>query len=114
MERTEQEKKLVRDVVDDLNPVQFFADMQECFGTRRMVELVGYAVLWGVLGVEDVAAMRRRYEEAGLSRTGMFRAAADYKKLGDFLLKKHGRRVEMKELLRRMQGKVPNAVQPVV
>ena len=107
MERSQEEKEYLNRAVDDLNPVQFFAAMQNCFGTRRMVELVGYAVLWGVLGVEDVAAMRRRYEEAGLSERAMFRAASDYKKFGDYLLREYGRRVQLKELLQRMQNKLP-------
>ena len=114
MERTQQEKEKLDRVVDDLNPVAFFADMQECFGTRRMVELVGYAVLWGVIGVHDVAEMRRRHEEAGLSERGMYRAAADYKKFGTFLLEKHGRRVELKEMLRRMRGSLPYAAESML
>jgi len=42
------ERALIDAVTDDLSPVKFFGEMKALFGTRRMVELIGYAVL-GVL-----------------------------------------------------------------
>jgi hypothetical protein len=108
MERTEEEQAGVVRVVDALSPGEFFKSMRDCFGTRRMIELIGYAVLWGVLGVDDLGSMRRRYEEAGLSERSMYRAAADYKKFGDYLFREHNQRLELKEMLRRMQNRLPD------
>ena len=110
-EMTPREKALIDAVTDDLSPVKFFGEMKALFGTRRMVELIGYAVLWGVAGIDDVAEMRNRYEDAGLSEAAMYRAMRDYRRFGTVLLEKHGRRVEMKELLRRMRNNADLAIQ---
>ena len=64
----------------------------------------------GVAGIDDVADMRSRFEDAGMSEAAMYRAMRDYRRFGDFLLQKHGRRVEMKELLSRMRNNIGLAV----
>ncbi len=71
------------------------------------MELVGWAVVWGLLGVESVRGMRQRYEEAGLTKSSAYRAAADFKVFADFLLERYGREFSMIEILRGLNPKFP-------
>lgn len=107
MERSEQERERLEGIVDALSPMEFFRAMHECHGSRRCMELAGWAVVWGLLGVESVRDMRRRYEEAGLTKSSAYRAAADYRLFADFLLVKYGREFEMKEILRGLTNMLP-------
>ena len=106
-ERSAYEQQLLEDVIDGLPPLAFFGAMQELHGSRRVMELVGWAVVWGLLGVESLRDMRQRYEEAGLTKSSAYRAAADFKKFADFLLLRYGREFEMKEILAGLTGGLP-------
>jgi phage protein U len=106
-ERTPRDKQLLDDIVDGhLSPLAFFAALQAFAGTRKMLEMVGYACLWGVLGVESIQEMRKRYEDAGLSQRAAYRCATDFRRFGDYLLQEFGREVEMKQILRGCRGLV--------
>lgn len=104
-ERTPRDQQLLDDIVDGhLSPLAFMAALQRFAGTRRMLEMVGFACLWGVVGVESVQGMRKQYDEAGLSQRAAYRCAADFQRFGTYLLETYGREVEMRQILRACRG----------
>ena len=72
--------------------------MYELFGVRRCVELMGWAVLFALAGVDDLKALREKMEAEGLSERTAYRAAADFKRLKDALEDKVKRPVELTEV----------------
>lgn len=102
--RTEQEQRELDARLDAMNPFDFFRLMHECFSPVRVVELVGWAVIWGLQGVESVGEMRKSYENSGavIGRSAAYRAAGDYKLFADYILAQTGRQREMKDILRGM------------
>ena len=102
--RTEEQQRELDARLDAMDPFDFFRLMHECFPPVRVVELVGWAVIWGLRGVESVGEMRKSYEDAGgvIGRSSAYRAAADYKFFADYILAQTGRQREMKDILRGM------------
>ena len=72
--------------------------MYQEFGVRRCVELMGWAVLFGLAGIDDLKSLREYMEQQGLSERTAYRAAADFKRLKDALEAKVNRRVELAEV----------------
>lgn len=89
-DRTPEEQERLERLIDGLSAINLWSDLIHLFGTRRTLELLGWAARWQLAGIEDISAIRKRYEDVGLSRTGAYRAAADCKRAGDYLLAKYG------------------------
>lgn len=101
-DRTEEEKRLLDQAFDALTPVAFFKEMVGVFGVRRTTDLIGWAVLWGVMGIEDVPQMRKKMFAEGLSDRAGYRAAADFRKFGDHIMRTYLRRMGMKEIIEKI------------
>lgn len=106
-DRTNQEQELLDKVVNSLSTIDLFSEMIELFGWRRTVELIGWSARWDMAGIDNISEIRRRYEEIGASRSAAYRAASDCKQIGDRLLVKYGRDVEMKEILKALANGIP-------
>lgn len=106
-QRTEEQQRELDARLDAMDPFEFLRLMHECFPPVRVVELVGWAVVWGLRGVESVGEMRKSYEEAGMARRSAYRAAADYKLFADYILVQTGREREMKDILQGMVNGLP-------
>ena len=98
-ELTEQEKQQRDQAFDTMSPVEFFKEMVSIFGVRRTTDLIGWAVLWGVMGIDDVSKMRKKMFAAGMSDRAGYRAAADFRKFGDHMMTTYQRKLEMKEII---------------
>ena len=96
---TEQEKKLRDQAFDTMSPVEFFKEMVSIFGVRRTTDLIGWAVLWGAMGIDDVSQMRKKMFAEGMSDRAGYRAAADFRKFGDHMMTTYQRKLEMKEII---------------
>ena len=86
-------------VFDELEDLTLFREMAAFFGLRRFMELVGWAVLWGVMGIESVNDLRKELEAQGLSKSATYRAAADFKRLRVYLEEKYQRPVAISEAI---------------
>ncbi len=81
--------------VDQVGGAEFLSEFVSFFGARRAVQLAGWAVLWGVTGVENGPEFRRRLESQGLSRATAYRASLDFRRFKEHLEAKEGRPVPM-------------------
>lgn len=86
-------------VFDEIEDLTVFREMVAFFGLRRFMELVGWAVLWGVMGIESVNELRKELEAQGLSKSATYRAAADFKRLRVYLEEKYQRPVGISEAI---------------
>lgn len=86
-----QDTKQEAAVFDEIEDLTLFREMVAFFGLRRFMELVGWAVLWGVMGIESVNELRKELEAQGLSKSATYRAAADFKRLRVYLEEKYQR-----------------------
>lgn len=69
--------------VDDMGMVEFFSIMNREFGVRRTVELVGWAVVFGLAKIENTAEVRQKFLSAGIERTKVWRALKDYHRVSE-------------------------------
>jgi hypothetical protein len=85
----------------DLNQVgglEIVTELFKMFGPKRGAELIGWAVVWGVTGVKDARQVRHDLEARGLSQATAYKAAADFRKLGERLEDKEGRPFSFPEI----------------
>lgn len=87
-----------KDVVDTYGPVELYSEMVAEFGARHSVSLVGWMILFGATGRETRAGMVERLVASGLSRSAVYRAAADIGRFRERLEKKRGRDVTVQEM----------------
>lgn len=78
------------DLIDSLSPVQLVGVMVEMFGVSHSLTLIGWAINWGVLGIENGPEFRAKLASEGISRATAYRASLDFRKLGDELEKRFG------------------------
>jgi hypothetical protein len=94
--------------IDNVGDLEFLSAVIGLFGTQRAVELAGWAVWWGMTGeIDNVKAARERLQEQGLSRSAVYRALADFKRLRDHLEEKEQNEISNGEFLRRFGVPVP-------
>lgn len=90
MERSLEEQARLAELVDGLSPLRMMQVMNDTVGIKRGAELVGWAVLWGLKGEPSGRELRLRLEEKGMTEASAYRALADYRRLGDAILKLDG------------------------
>jgi hypothetical protein len=81
--------------VEQVGNAEFLSEFVSFFGAKRAVQLAGWAVLWGVTGVENGLEFRRRLEAQGLSRATAYRASLDFRRFKEHLEAKEGHPVPM-------------------
>jgi hypothetical protein len=100
--------------VSTVGDLEFFSTMAEMFGTRRCMELAGWAIRWGMTGeIDDLKAVRQRLLDQGLSRTAVYRALTDFRLLRERLEASENHAISNIEFLRRFGVSVAYA-EPVV
>jgi hypothetical protein len=102
------EEKLqhVERILDDMGGVQFMKDLVECFGFQHAARLAGWAVLWGITGVENTPEYRQRLIDRGLAHATVYRAAADWRKFGEWLEAKYHRPFSSAEMELKLRQEV--------
>ena len=102
----------------EMRPVgdlELLALMVEMFGSRRAMELVGWASRWALTGeVENADVARRRLLEQGLARSSVYRALVDLRAVRDRIDATEGRKVSMLEFFTLLRVNVSYVAQPVV
>lgn len=101
-ERTPAEQQRLDEILDSMNAGQLMSEMSCLFGVGRVAELIGWAVIWGLTGVQSVRELRSKLEDRGMSQASAYRAATDFKRFGDHLYAKYHRRYDLPELLEKM------------
>jgi hypothetical protein len=81
--------------VDEVGDAELLSEFVNFFGAKRAVHLAGWAVLWGVAGVENGPEFRKRLAAQGVSRATAYRAALDFRRFGEHLEANGGRPVSM-------------------
>jgi hypothetical protein len=81
--------------VDEVGDAELLSEFVSFFGAKRAVHLIGWAVLWGVTGVENGPDFRKKLAAQGVSRATAYRAALDFRRFGEHLESKEGRPVSM-------------------
>lgn len=82
------EKKQVHPI-DAMPDVELFRELVAFFGPQRVVELVGWATIAGLIS-EFVAGgspaeLRRKMEQRGFTQASLYRALADLRRFGEHL-----------------------------
>jgi hypothetical protein len=94
-----------------MTDAEVFAEAVRLFGGERAIGLTGWAVWWAMTGdIDNLKAVRERLQEQGLSRSAVYRALADFKRLRDHLEEKEHKKITNSELLLRMGATVPSMV----
>jgi len=88
--RSEEEQKRRDALVDSLTPVQVISTMVDMFGINRTIALIGWAIRWGLQGVEAGPEFRAKCLAEGVSRATAYRASLDYRRIGDKLEERYG------------------------
>jgi hypothetical protein len=90
--------------VDDVGGLEIMTELFKMYGPKRGAELVGWAVVWGVSGaVKDMKALREDLEARGLSQATAYKAAADFRRLGERLEDKEHRPFTLPEIIQRLK-----------
>lgn len=69
--------------VDDMSELQFFNALLDRFGPQRTTELLGWAVIGAILNWDNPVQLLEQLREKGMSKTGLYRALADFKRFGE-------------------------------
>jgi hypothetical protein len=86
-------------VLDELGAVGFMTEFFRFFGTGRALQLIGWAALWGVQGVENGPEFREELQRRGISRATAYRAALDFRRFKQFVEARAGHPVTNEELI---------------
>jgi hypothetical protein len=85
----EEEKRRGRNAVFESIPShEIIGVMVEMFGLRHTLTLIGWAIRWGVQGIENGPEFRAKLKAEkgeGASRSAVYRASLDYRRFGDEL-----------------------------
>jgi hypothetical protein len=78
--------------IDALSDVDLFRELVAFFGGQRVVELVGWAFLSGLVSQfvagGDPVALRGQLEDRGLTRSSLYRALRDLRRFGEHIEQK--------------------------
>jgi hypothetical protein len=88
--------------IDELSDFVIFTELFKFFRAERAVQLIGWAVLWGVTNAEEPKKMREKLEQQGLSKSGTYRALADFRKFGEHLEGVQNRPLKVVEVIQRL------------
>jgi hypothetical protein len=87
--------------IDEVSDFEIFTELFKFFRSERAIQLIGWAVLWGVTN-EDPKKMREDLEQQGLSKSGTYRALADFRRFREHLEAKQNRPLKVVEVIQRL------------
>lgn len=79
------QRELIDELIDNMSDAEFFKEFVGFFGLKRALALAGWAVLFGVQGIENGPDYRAMLEAQGLSRSTAYRASADLRRFREHL-----------------------------
>ncbi len=89
-----------KSAINEMSDVEFFRALVNYFGAKRMTELTGWVMLFGLSGFKSGSEMRAHLEARGLSKSSMYRALADLKEFGDAMGAGQGVNISGQEVAR--------------
>ena len=87
--------------IDEVSDFELFTELFKFFRAERAIQLIGWAVLWGVTN-EDPKVMREKLEQQGLSKSSTYRALADFRRFREHLEDKQNRPLKLGEVVQRL------------
>lgn len=90
--------------IDDLTTWEFLSSFVERMGPQRTTELIGWSVLFGVIGVSDeLGKYRHELEAKGFSKSAAYRAAADFRLVKEYIQEKYDLDVPLSEVIEHLR-----------
>lgn len=101
---------------EDASFVQMVGEMHRLFGTRRMMELLGYGVVIGATlrPGDGPAEVRERLMKMGISRSSSYRTTADLRDLGRSLEVLRKETIAMSDVLEELGSVQPSLLRDFV
>lgn len=93
-----------RRLIAEVGTVEFMSELFSFFGPHRALQLMGWAVLWGVTGVENGPEFRAKLKERGISQATAYRASLDFRRFRDHVEFRMGHPVTMEEVLSELKS----------
>ena len=92
--------------MSDASFPEIMSEMYREFGTRRMLEILGWAVLAGAVMTDDDGPfeVREKLMSMGFSRAAVYRFTGDLKKLVRSLEERRGETIPMSQLMREINS----------
>ena len=84
--------------IDELGVLEFMNEFWKFFGHLRGVQLFGWAMLWGVQGIENGPEFREKLKKEGFSRSAAYRASLDFRRFRMYIEQRVGHPVTNEEL----------------
>lgn len=109
----QEEKPQRRRIIDEIGTVELMTELFKFFGTYRALQLVGWATLWGIQGVQNSPEFREKLKERGVSRSVVYRASMDLRRFKDWVEFRVGHPVTMEELLEDLKEVGKEGASPV-
>jgi len=91
-------------IMDEVAPLEFFADLVALHGVKRAAELSGYAVLWGAANLKSRAEIIEWMQQRGISRATAFRVVGDFAAFLKHLEKQHDWHGTLPQLTQELRG----------
>ncbi len=99
----EEELQLAPGIIEKMGAFEFAKLFTECFPGRRATELIGWAFLFAVAGVENGPKLRHTLEDAGYSESAFYRALVDFRKFGEFVEKKYHSKMTVEQIVHKVR-----------
>ncbi len=90
-------------IIDKMSTFEFVKLFTECFPGRRSTELIGWAFLFAVAGINNGPKLRHALEQAGYSESAFYRALADFRKFGEFVEKKYHAKMTVEQIVEKIR-----------
>lgn len=93
-------------MVEDASFPEVMSEMYRLFGTRRMMELIGFCVLGGAVTTDEDGPfeVREKLMKMGFGRSTVYRFTDDMKKLVRSLEERRGETIPMSQVLREINS----------
>lgn len=98
----EEELQFAPHILEGMGSMEFLGLFKQCFGVRRATELIGWAILMDVAGIENGPKIRHVLEQAGYNDSSMYRAMADFRKFGEFIEERYHEKMTVEQLVVRI------------
>jgi hypothetical protein len=87
-----------KDVIDTYGAWEFFAEMKNCLGVRRMTEITGWCILFGLTNAKSRIEARDILIKHGISIAAVYRATQDIEKFRAYLEEKRRQEVTVSDV----------------
>lgn len=74
--------------IDDLGDAELFRELVAFFGSQRLIELLGWAVVGALVSGftgDSPAELRRKMEDRGFTAASFYRALRDLRRFGEYI-----------------------------